>query len=241
MPRSDPTTAEAPRPPPSAVHINGLSIPLPLGLGLSAFSLPPPSVPCTVILELSCHLREEAIPASAVLDDLPGEASVDYSGLSKAVYSRVVRGPTEGGGEAWASLEQLADRIAQLAVEVYGSSLLGLDIQIARPRALLFAERVVLERSYTAIGPPSKDWAEWACRSSVLRIEGIRANVIIGLRAHERREKQEVRMDLGVILPLASRDGAQDPPEGRGFEYKALGVQAYEVGVASSRQKRSVY
>src|SRR3954452_19478947 len=113
-------------PPSSCVRINGLRVHLPFGLSLSAFSLPPPKAACEVILDVECQLLPSAIPASALVDDLPGDQSVNYSLLNKAIYSTVVRGPlsvTENPASAWESMEQLADAVLRLCVKEYGVSM----------------------------------------------------------------------------------------------------------------------
>jgi dihydroneopterin aldolase len=221
--------------PTSSVHINDLVIQLPFGLSLSSFSLPPPRAPCTVILSLSCHLLPSAIPASALVDDLPGDQSVNYSVLSKKVYRLVQEGKSSCGGNgerAWTSLEELGNAVTTLCIAEYGASLHTIDLTISRPKALLFSRSVSLSVQYTLAtsssspypSTGSKDPTSWQRTKNELSIDGMTVDCVLGLNPHERCEKQQIELDVRLVLPETQMN-----EEGYGFDYKTLGKTAQEV------------
>jgi dihydroneopterin aldolase len=218
----------------SSISINQLLIPLSTGIGLSPFSLP--SQPCHILLTVRSHLLPHCLKPSStdehgVIDDwdtLGLGKSVNYSALGKVLYKEVASACEQGKVR---SLEELADFVAQLCGKEYPSSLQGLDIQVERPRALLFAESVLVQKSFTfqypantssSTEPPS--FNNFRSSGVSLQARNIQVETIIGLHPHERAENQKLELDVEIDLAAL----AEELPAS-GFDYKTFASSAQEV------------
>lgn len=228
--------------PRSSIGIDKLFIPLPHGIGLSAFSLD--RQPCYVLLSLTCHLKPECLQPSASNGGLSDDwdclgigKSVNYSALGKTLYSVL----SLEQGEGVSSLSDLARTAAEITAGDYSASLQAIDVVVERPKALLFSDSVNVHRRFgikTSEGEPYIVEDE----SHTLIIQDLRVDTVIGLHPHEREEAQRLAVDIELdMMPMPV-----DLLRSRyGFDHKSLGRFAYEVSsfrraLQIAKQPRSI-
>lgn len=217
---------EATMQPRSSIGIDKLSIPLPHGIGLSAFSLD--RQPCYVLLSLTCHLKPECLQPSASNGGLSDDwdclgigKSVNYSALGKTLYSVL----SAEQGEGMTSLSDLARTAAEITAGDYSASLLAIDVVVERPKALLFSDSVNVHRRFGVKTPEGEPY-NLRDESHTLVIQDLRVDTVIGLHPHEREEAQRLVVDIEMDMMRMPVDFLR----GRyGFDYKSLGRFAYEV------------
>lgn len=200
----------------TSVAIRKLLVSLPEGIGLSAFSLP--HQPCYLYVSVKCHLDPSAISQSAAGDDLPGGNSVNYSELGKRVTKRLAE------GERLLALEDAVDRVIKLCRFDYGRAIRILEVEIERPKALLFARSISVRKVV--------DWTAGKIRVSEyeLCVHNIEVLAVIGLNPHERTEKQKLCVTVGIDLAALEADVRQRGiSDYAGFDYKSFGQEAHQV------------
>lgn len=228
--------------PSASIGITNLLITLPHGLGLSAFSLP--AQPCTILLSLTCHLKPACLRPSDTNGGLRDDwdalgigKSVNYSALGKTLGA--VLGDPDADAEI-ASLAGIARRAAEVAARAgdYAHSLERIDVTVVRPKAVLFADSVSVERRFRVrVVPPEQGAAaadadaELEEESHALVIRDIRVDAVIGLHPHEREEQQRLVVDVELDMRGVPRALVEDR---LGFDYKAFGKLAYEVSFSLS-------
>lgn len=219
----------------SSIGIDKLYIPLPHGIGLSAFSLE--CQPCYILLTLTCHLKPECLQPSASNGGLSDDwdclgigKSVNYSALGKTLYSAL--GAEQGEGVS--SLSDLARVAAEITAGDYAASLKGIDVVVERPKALLFSDSVDAYRRFRVkILEDGRHILEDEAHKLV--IQDLRVDAIIGLHPHEREEAQRLAVDIEVDMMRMPVELLQSR---YGFDYKTLGRFAYEVSVSVDARHR---
>lgn len=202
----------------TSVTIRKLLVSLPEGIGLSAFSLP--HQPCYLYVSVKCHLDPTAISQSALAagDDLPSGNSVNYSELGKRITRRLSE------GERLVALEDAVDRIIKVCRFDYGQAIRCLEVEVERPKALLFARSVSVAKTV--------NWTSGTLQVSnyELRIHDVESLAIIGLNPHERVEKQKLSVTLGVHLEVLEAEVRQQKlVDYAGFDYKSFANEAHQV------------
>lgn len=211
----------------TSVSIQNLLVPIPTGIGLSAFSLP--SQPCYLQVSITAHLDPSAISQSAVQDDLPNGNSVNYSELGKKITKVLTSGEREG----LKSLEEATERVISVCSEDYGDAIKTLDVVLERPKGLLFARSVSVDKRVSW-----SDGRDGGKESNVesygLTIHDIELMTVIGLNPHERLEEQKLRTDVRVDLQKLQTELSDYHTSG--FDYKSFALEAYDFLSSSSFQ-----
>lgn len=138
---------------------------------------------------------------------------MNYSALGKTLGAVL-------GKEEVRSLAGMARRAAEVAVDGYAESLEAIEVCVERPKALLFADSVVVRRRFRVSGSTLED------ERHQLVVQDLRVDAIIGLHPHEREEEQRLAVDIEVDM-MRVPDELVD--SGNGFDYKSLGRFAYDV------------
>lgn len=145
---------------------------------------------------------------------------MNYSALGKTLGAVL-------GEEAVRSLARMARRAAEVAVEGYAESLEAIEVSVERPKALLFADSVVVRRRFRVSGSSTLE-----DERHQLVIQDLRVDAIIGLHPHEREEEQRLAVDIEVDMMRVPDELVES---GNGFDYKSLGRFAYDVSPVPMR------
>lgn len=192
--------------PSDSVRVRNLLLIVPISNGAQ---WPPknPSLPTKQPIRLSLTIPHD-VRLAAANDDV--SASINYGSLSSTVL-KSLDAPQFNSG--FASLEALLDHIFATCFEAF-DAITEMALNLVKPRASPYAEGFGIQstrrRDGTRVG------------RDIWTIEELRCNLIVGLNACEREDKQAVHFNVGVSRSYD--DGDAGP-----FDFRSLCKRLREV------------